>query len=736
MTSFRFRSRFALGWVTVVSGALLAMSIMSAAQLQPTPLLLPGDTLESGQWLSAGSGALLMASDGDLVVCKHVIVHGNVTACSPDTPPLWSAGTSGNPGAYAVMQEFGCLSVFPAKKNGQDSSSSSGSPNLNTPLGFSNDSNDPTDPRLWQSHTMAACGCQNSDRNCGYVSIEQTGNVVLRQGPSPQHAGSVVWETQTRLPPAKARNVLYFLVDDLRPEMNLAYGQPDIVTPNFDRLAQRGLVFTRAYCQIAVCAPSRNSFMSGLRPDVTAIYNFKNHIREDNQPDITTMPQAFKEAGWTTLGGGKTFHMGLPPDFDRETSWSASVQPYYPFLEFVGSSDFAKCPNKASACAVDGSMEQFYDYRLANHTIATLQRAAAMNAPFFIMAGFRRPHRDFFVHRDFWNLYPRFPAAMRTAKYQKRDASQPEVAFHAAGCTLPNGTTIPGNADEPWPLEVQRWFKTGYYAAVSQTDAQVGRVLDELERLGLENDTVVILHADHGWQLGEHGLWDKQTEFELATRVPLIIAAPHKPASHGKRTDALAELVDMHPTVQSLAGIDHPVPPVTTQFIARNHTQGTDLSPIFDAPATASVKSYAVSQFPNCGLNNTECMACTGPRSFRTSLAAMGYSVRTAEWRYTLYVPFDNATFTGDFDAKVPPLGEELYDHRGAASVVMDFDEDGEAINVAQNPENAEVVRAMRALLRQEYSYDSEFLETRRQRFLWGQQKYEHVQGWAFDATN
>lgn len=275
-------------------------------------------------------------------------------------------------------------------------------------------------------------------------------------------------------------------------------------------------------------------------------------------------------------------------------------------------------------------MEQFYDYRLATHTIETLKTVSEIDAPWFVMAGFRRPHRDFFVHQQYWDLYPD-QSKMHVALHNKRDPSQPEVAFHAAGCTLPNGTTVPGDADHPWPVEVQQWFRTGYYAAVSQTDAQVGRVLDALDDLNLTDSTIVVMHADHGWQLGEHGLWDKQTEFELATRVPLLIKAPHKKASVGQHTASLTELVDLHPTLQSLAGVPTPQTPTP---LPPSLPQGTDLSPLFDNPA-ASLKNYTMSQFPNCGIPGKECVACTGPRSFRTSIQAMGYSIRTDKWRYT-----------------------------------------------------------------------------------------------------
>lgn len=240
-------------------------------------------------------------------------------------------------------------------------------------------------------------------------------------------------------------------------------------------------------CQISVCAPSRSSFMSGIRPDASGIFNFANHIRDPGQPKITTLPQQFRKYNYTVLGGGKTFHYDHPPYFDdtgNHGSWSSDVQPYYPFLEYGGSVDATGCPVPAGyvqnpaklnpqVCALDVSMEFFYDYRLANHTIKSLHTAKAIGKPFFIMAGmvvllclacrcytyimagFRRPHRVFQVHKKFWDMYPD-SSTFAVAKKQVRDPTQPEMVFHHGDFTLANGSYYPGNADKPWPIEVQQ----------------------------------------------------------------------------------------------------------------------------------------------------------------------------------------------------------------------------------------------------------------------------------------
>eukprot|EP01052_Picozoa_sp_SAG31_P027559 SAG31_NODE_2589_length_5427_cov_3.886449_1_plen_362_part_10 len=356
-------------------------------------------------------------------------------------------------------------------------------------------------------------------------------------------------------------------------------------------------------------------------------------------------------------------HYNLPPYWDDVTgksgSWSTRLQPYYPFWEFVGSSDFAYCPiegvpqhwpeggfltgqagDSASYCVVNGSVsEQIYDYRLATHTIATLQLAKREGKPFFVMAGFRRPHRDFLVHQQYWDMYP--PATdIATAKYPVRSASQPLIAFHPAGFKLPNGTSYPGNPDLAWPVEIQQIARKAYYTAITQTDAQVGRVLDELDSLGYEQSTIVVVSADHGWQLGEHGLWDKQTEFELATRVPLLIKVPWAAPSVGKRFDHFVELVDLHATLADLAGL--PATPPTALPESVMVKQSVSFAIIFTQPSLP-FKNASFSQWPVCTkVANASCMACTGPQSSRAVLDSMGYSIRTDEWRLTIWLPSNN----------------------------------------------------------------------------------------------
>ena len=586
-----------------------------------------------------------------------------------------------------------------------------------------------------------------------------------------------LWASHVAQVPLK--NVLYFLVDDLRPEMNVAYGQEYMHTPAFDSLAARGLTFSRAYCQIAVCAPSRSSFMSGIRPDASSIFNFKNHIRDAGQPAIVTLPGQFLKANYTVLGGGKTFHFDHPPYFDdigsKKGSWSSSVAKYYPFNEFDGSTDYASCPipegfvmNPAKLpiqmCALDVPMDFFYDYRLATHTIETLRLVANITTtvdgkkrpkPWFVMAGFRRPHRVFQVHKKYYDLYPTDVATIATAKIQVRDPSQPEIAFHHGDFVLENGSYYPGNADKPWPIEVQQYARKGYYAAVSQTDAQVGRVLSELKTLGLTDKTVVVVHSDHGWQLGERGEWDKQTNFEAATRVPLIIAVPWKTASHGQHTSSFTDLVDMHPTIASLAGIGF-TPPMSLGKGLSTVTQafGSDVSSLLDevhmraageeeAPKnTLQLATASYSQWPSCGIPGQQGMCI----SSRGVLTAMGYSIRSQNWRYTAWVGFNNGScanasarmFTADWTAGAL-LALELYNKTAQDSDPtnsFNFDDDGEVKNYAviagrQDGEPLPVQAELHKKLVAQFSYDAGWLAARQQAMIKRETKFELNMGFA-----
>ena len=309
--------------------------------------------------------------------------------------------------------------------------------------------------------------------------------------------------------PLQQYNVLYFVADDLRPEFLASYDQKVMHTPNLDALARRGLVFSHAYCSVAVCSPSRNSFMSGRRPHHTMVFdNSGTDFRANGQGrNWVTLPQHFKQHNYTTLGGGKTFHPNHPANWDQPASWSPDL-PYYGFRYSNGKcpgvgepagGGTAECSGIDTWCRMDAADEAFYDYGLANNTIQQLRYAAALykhgGRPFFIQSGFARPHAPWRVPARFWDLYN--DTDMPLARYRDMIDGVPGVAWHKQGFyDARNGTQYVPEHDRPLPDWVQRQVRHAYYASVSWMDHQVGRVLQELDALGLADSTIVLLHGD------------------------------------------------------------------------------------------------------------------------------------------------------------------------------------------------------------------------------------------------
>lgn len=439
-------------------------------------------------------------------------------------------------------------------------------------------------------------------------------------------------------------NVLFIVVDDLRPELG-CYGTPVIQSPHIDALARTGTVFRRAYCQQAVCGPSRTSFLTGLRPDTTQIYDLRTHFRL-HCPDAVTLPQYFKEHGYHTQSLGKVFHDLL----DDPRSWSgrswAPEGPLYGKPENMAAmaqmqerlkaegkllqiDKIQRDPKTQTVLKVhatggvraigpawedpDVSDDQLRDGRLADKAIEVLGQAR--DQPFFLAVGFYRPHLPFVAPRKYYDLY------------QAQDlplARNPESPQGAPGIALTKLEELRTYSDIPKTGPVSetkaRELVHGYYAAVSYVDAQIGRLLAELDRLQLRGRTLVVLCGDHGWHLGEHGLWGKQTNFEAATRAPLIISAPQQ-KRRGVKTEALVEFVDIYPTLVELCGL--PVP---------SGLDGTSLVPVLEAP-DQPFKKAAFSQYPRGEV--------------------MGRSIRTDRYRYTEWAKPGAA-----------PQNVELYDHQ------------------------------------------------------------------------
>ncbi len=448
---------------------------------------------------------------------------------------------------------------------------------------------------------------------------------------------------------ASRPNVLFIAVDDLRPELS-CYGTDGIHSPNIDALAARGTVFDRAYCQQAVCSPSRTSLLTGCRPDTTTVYDLTTHFRK-SLPDVVTLPQHFRNHGYTTINFGKIFHGGLN---DRQ-SWSeppsTARRPMYALeanVQLVAkkrkeakgktfrtpSARYNAMAGPAYECA-DVPDNGYSDGLIADEAIAALKRLK--DKPFFLAVGFLKPHLPFIAPKKYWDLYDRDAIPMAANPFPPKDV--PKIA-------LTNWGELRAYSDIPpvGPLtdDQARTLKHGYYACVSYMDAQLGRVLEELDRLGLRDNTIIILWGDHGWKLGEHGLWCKHTNFENDARAPLICAAPGQKAA-GRHTKALVEFVDIYPSLCELAGL--PLP---------DHLEGESFAALLD-DADLLGKPTAISQY-------------------QRGSKIMGYSMRTDRYRLTLWQKRDATHET---------VAAELYDHEN---------DPAESVNVAGDPANADLV--------------------------------------------
>lgn len=351
-------------------------------------------------------------------------------------------------------------------------------------------------------------------------------------------------------------NVLLICVDDLKPLLG-CYGVPLAQTPNVDRLAARGVLFERAYCNQAVCAPSRNALMTGLRPQTIGVYDLPTNFRH-GVPDAVTVAQYFRQHGYRTEALGKIFHVGHGNHEDA-ASWTVPHWRPQGGGYQLPASTAVKRPARtggargaATECA-DVADNAYGDGMIADEAVARLQAARAKPAePFFLAVGFLKPHLPFVAPKKYWDLYPR--ASFEPHPRQTPPAGAPDYAPTTWG-ELRQYSDMPETG--PLSVDQQRELLHGYYAAVSFMDAQLGRVLDALDQTGLAGKTIIALWGDHGWHLGDHGMWCKHTNYEQAARIPLIVAAPGGAAA-GVKTAALAETVDIYPTLCELAGLPLP----------------------------------------------------------------------------------------------------------------------------------------------------------------------------------
>ena len=500
------------------------------------------------------------------------------------------------------------------------------------------------------------------------------------------------------------KNVLFFAIDDLRPELG-AYGHDYIKSPHIDDLASKSILFERAYCQVAVCSPSRTSLLTGRRADSNHVWRNADDEYWRTVPDATnatTIPQYFKENGYLTIGMGKIFHPGpANGKSDVEYSWSPESLPYSHISENDSEAD------DMSWHIFDVPDSELVDGKLTETAISFLQnikqnRSNGDTRPFFVAVGFHKPHLAWYCPKKYYDMYPT-TEDIKLAENPDAPEGMPPIAYSTwrSGYkdlkeALENHTNcnskhidIITNKECAFNDTLARKLKRAYYSCVSYTDAQVGRVVQELETQGFADDTIIVLWGDHGWQLGEHNIWSKFTNFEDGTHVPFMIRVPGI-TDNGMKTKALVELIDIFPSLTELTGLD--VPPMCTENSAKSIAcvEGSSVAPLLKNP-DQQWKKGAFSQFarPYSGM-----VEIPGHPPFDRNQHdenVMGYTIRTDKYRFTEWYTFDRNTSKPDFNAK---WGTELYDH---STPTISFND--ENVNLADKPEMESTVNELRKAL-------------------------------------
>ena len=417
-------------------------------------------------------------------------------------------------------------------------------------------------------------------------------------------------------------NVLLICIDDLKPRIG-CYGDPLAQTPSMDRLAKQGVLFERAYCNQAVCSPSRNALLVGLRPQSLGIYDLPTNFRKGS-PNAVSLPQHFKANGYFTQSFGKIFHVGHG-NTDDAASWS--TESYKPKGRNYQLADNQKAVNskdgtKAAAFeSADAPEELYNDWNIAQAAIEAMTEKSKSDQPWLMAVGFLKPHLPFVSPKKYWDLYD--PNKIELAAYQQAPDGAPAYAPQNSG-ELRAYSNMPNQG--PIPDSLQRELIHGYLASVSFTDHQIGRLLSRLDQLGLTESTIVVLWGDHGWHLGDHGMWCKHSNYEQATRIPVIVSAPGK--AQGAASKSMIESVDIYPTLCELAGIDTP-----------SMLDGKSFAGVLDKPSQ-SHRDHTIQVYP---------------RSKQGVGQVLGRSIRTDRYRLVQWKAWDAPEQSSDW---------ELYDYQ------------------------------------------------------------------------
>ncbi|XP_030621222.1 iduronate 2-sulfatase [Chanos chanos] len=506
-------------------------------------------------------------------------------------------------------------------------------------------------------------------------------------------------------------NVLHMIADDLRPTLG-CYSDPVVKSPNIDQLASKSTVFYNAFTQQAVCAPSRTSFLTSRRPDTTKLYDFNSYWRV-HAGNYTTLPQYFKSNGYTTFSVGKVFHPGIASNHSDDYPYSWSVPPYHPPSLYYEKRKV--CKDKDGTlhsnllCAVNVSempLGTLPDMENTAEAIRLLKSVSDADNPFFLAVGFYKPHIPFRIPQEFLKLYPienltlapdpDVPKKLPSVAYNPWTDIRKRDDVRALNVSFPYG---------PIPKDFQLQIRQHYFAAVSYVDAQVGKLLSALDDLDLARNTIVVFSSDHGWSLGEHGEWAKYSNFDVATHVPLIVYKPDEASAvrnfgekifpfidvsqnseeyynggKGHGVESVVELVDLFPTLSYLAGLNPPHRCPNPSFHVQLCTEGFNLAYLFKHPEThIDHESYAFSQYPR----PSDSIQQNSDLPDLADIRIMGYSVRSNDFRYTLWVTFDPVHFRANLS--------DIH----AGELYVRSEDPGEDNNIFDDVEHGSVLRKL-----------------------------------------